>query len=423
MIEKIVDINIKNDSVEKTVNDQLEWLFDKFLSSNKKNELKNLDFSTNDRKTKAENIFDARLKSDPTIIDKLINIDDNIEEQVETEVKKIWIDLNILQNEIEIKTALENLKLKTPSDPNTLKLIEKIEKNPDFDPDAVPDLKEYVKDGKRGKAIQEVFKILWRFFKKDNETWFNEYSDLELDLEKKTDTELENMKNIFENKIENASWIKKDLKFAYILSQINNKILENNWTTDKKEQLKENLEIGDIILLNKKLKKLDSGSKALKAYDSKYETDFIHSAIIISKNPIKIRHATTFTTKKTWKWHVEEVNLFDYLNTSGTESFDLLSLRPDENTKNKILDFSEQNLDKEYDNNAALWWGIRWNDSDWTSALWWLRKNKKWEKDNSFNCVEIIAQSLDNEKIKKITHPNEFLKYMHIFQPTYLTTI
>ena len=59
----------------------------------------------------------------------------------------------------------------------------------------------------------------------------------------------------------------------------------------------------------------------------------------------------------------------------------------------------------------------------WAKARWWLRKNKTWEKDDMYNCVEIIAQALDQDKLKDITHPNEFLEYMNIFQPTYMTTI
>ncbi len=160
----------------------------------------------------------------------------------------------------------------------------------------------------------------------------------------------------------------------------------------------------------------------MKAYDKSYETDFTHSAIITWTNPITIRHSTTDTSNGSL-W-VEEVNLSDYINTSWTQSYDIVSLRPKEKIRSKILDFSKENLGKEYDKNAAIWWWIRWNDSKWNNVIWWLKKNKEDIFDDKFNCVEIIVQWLDNEELKRITHPNEFLKYMNSeFKPNYISTI
>lgn len=334
------------------------------------------------------------------------------------------VDLINLQNTINTE---DNKKLETQLELN--KIFDKIDKTENFNPDDQQELKDFIQKGERFGAIKEIFKILWRFFKVENEAWLKEYWDLWkeiewLQLDLKTKEELKNLIENLENKILKTWDIKKDLKLTFILSKIKDKLLlkENN-NLKPIDLLSWNLQEWDIILLNKKVEKIDTWSKALKAYDNKYETDFIHSAIVIWKDPIMIRHSTTFTAKKIGKWHVEETSLFDYLKKSWTKSFDLLSIRPDEATKDKILNFSKANLDKEYDNNAALWWGIRWIDSDWNSVWGWLKNNKTWKKDDSFNCVEIIAQSLDQEKLKNITHPNEFLKYMNIFQPTYLTSM
>ncbi|HKL43992.1 MAG TPA: hypothetical protein VJ892_01805, partial [Candidatus Absconditabacterales bacterium] len=159
-INLIKDIDIKNDDIEEKVNNQLEGLFNKFLNSDKKDELKEIDFSTNNRKTKAEQIFDTRLSENPTIIDNLIDIDNDIEQQIESEVKEKNIDLNILQNEIEIKQELEQLKLSIELDPTIQEKIQEIEKSKNFDPEKEPELRDYIESGKRGKAVQEIFNII-----------------------------------------------------------------------------------------------------------------------------------------------------------------------------------------------------------------------------------------------------------------------
>lgn len=419
-------LNLPDNFDIKNFDIKIERSFQEFLKSQ---EFKNLE--ENSTKQTIQNKFNERLDNE------LHNLEDLKQSNISEIIKKTTFEL---QN-FDTKVCLINLStkineeidwetiLETKTKEELENVFRKIENTEDFDPNSEKVLKEYIQKWERFWAIKEIFKIIGRFFKVNNETWLSEFNDLsedikKLDLENKTTNELNKIISDFEKQI-NKTWdIKKDLKLTYILSAVKDKkILKENPNLDKEGLLKNNLEIWDVILLNKKVKKLDSWSKALKAYDGKYDTDFVHSAIITSKDPIYIRHSTTFTAKKTGKWHVEEVNLFDYLRNSWTESFDLLSLRPDENTKQKILEFSKNNLDKEYDNNAAIWWWIRWLDSNWNSARWWIRKNKEWKKDDSFNCVEIIAQALDEEKLKNITHPNEFLEYMDIFQPTYITTM
>ena len=419
------ELKLPDDFGIKDFDTMIENSFQKFLKSN---DFENLD----DNKTREDiqEEFNKRLNENLDKLDEIENSEiDNVVKETSFELQNFdtKICLKDLSTEAELNPEEEDLDIKTEED--LKKVFKKIEDSESFDPNSEKVLKDYIENKERFWAIKEIFNILWRLFKINNTTWFSEFSNLSgyirnLDLDNKTIEELSSMIKEFEAQIEKTWDIKKDLKLTYILSEIKNKkLLKEDPNLDKKELLQKNLEIGDVILLNKKVDKLDIWSKALKAYDKKYETDFTHSAIIIATDPVKIRHSTTFTQKKVGKGHVEEVDLYSYLKQSWTKSFDLLALRPDENTKQKILEFSKSNLWKEYDNNAALWWWLFWIDSMWAKARWWLKRNKTWEKDDMYNCVEIIAQALEHDKLDNITHPNEFLEYMNIFQPTYMTTI
>ncbi len=287
-------------------------------------------------------------------------------------------------------------------------------------------LRDFITNKKRWKAIFELFKVIWRLISEKNEIWFSEFGNLNvksLKLDKKDEVQLKSLMKLFEKMINNISDIKKKLKFAYLLSAVKNKFLEKkNLVTDAEELLKKNLEAGDIILLNKKVVKKDIWTKLLEAYDADYDTDFWHAAILIQTDPLKIRHSTAFAWDGSKIWHVEETLLSDYLARCNCLWYDLLSLRPSKDIKDKILKFSEENLWKEYDSNAAIWWGLYWKDGAWSDAISWFKKNLE-EGDDYYNCVEIIVQALDQEKLKNITHPNEFLEYLTLFIPVYTTTI
>jgi len=287
-------------------------------------------------------------------------------------------------------------------------------------------LKDFIKQKKRRKALFELFRIIWRLIASENEIWFEEFSNLDiksLNLDERTLSQLQNLIKLFEKMISSVSDIKKKLKFTYILSAVKDRIyLEKNSITNSEELLRKNLRVGDIILLNKKVGKKDIWTKLLEAYDDNYDTDFWHAAIVVSVDPIIIRHSTAFASDGSKKWSVEESSLSWYLARCGCLWYDLLSLRPPKDVRDKILKFSEQNLWKAYDSNAAIWWGIYWEDWFWKDVIQWFKKSF-WEKDDSYNCVEIIVQALDAGKLKDITHPNEFLEHMNIFEPVYMTTI
>lgn len=311
----------------------------------------------------------------------------------------------------------------TPSE-DEKKLIDSIDNSAGFQPPET--LRYYIEHKERSKAITELFNIIWRFLSSGgNDIWFNEFKNLDiasLKLDEKSESELESLITHFEKKIEWTSDIAKDLKFTYLLSAVKNKLYEKkDSVTDKEQQLGKSLAIGDVILLNKKVDNKDIWTRLLEAYDPFYDTDFWHAAIVIWLDPIKVRHSTTSTSLKKSEntWFVEDVDLNSYLSKCQCKWYDLLALRPSEDIKNKILSFSEKNLWKEYDSNAAIWWWITWSDRKWKSPF-----DISFESsDDYFNCVEIIAQALDQDKLKNITHPNEFLEYMDVFKPVYMTTI
>lgn len=352
--------------------------------------------------------------------------DDETPEITATESSEQWLDVvdnNWTWGELQ---ALEGKILAnyTPT-AEEQKVIDGIDNSTAFQPTET--LNDYIEKKEWWKVIKEIFSIIWRLFSSKNWIWYSEFNNIDLaslNLDEKNEAELRGLINLFEKKIDDTSDLKKDLKFTYLLSSVKNKLLEKkDSVTDKEEQLKRNLEIWDVILLNKEVSRKDIWTKLLEAYDSNYDTDFWHAAIVVATDPLTVRHSTTETWKKSDKnWFVEEAELNSYLTKCGCKWYDLLSLRPTEDVKNKILSYSEQNMWKWYDNNAAIWWWIFWKDWAWEKAISWFRRNTG-AKDDSFNCVEIIAQALDQEKLKDITHPNEFLEYMDIFKPVYLTTI
>ena len=328
-----------------------------------------------------------------------------------------WImsDLDELQEEI-LVDYIPNSEEK--------KLIELILSSPSFKMSEL--LRDFIYRREWWKALLELFKIIWRLISEKNEIWFDEFKGLNIEsliLDEKTEIQLRALIKLFEKIINDTKDIKRNLKFTYVLSAIKNKFFEKKYSIDNKEDLlKKNLQVGDIILLNKKVDSKDIWTRLLEAYSGDYDTNFWHVAIVISANPLVIRHSTAFTWWNTKDWYVEETLFNDYLKRCGCIGYDLLSLRPPEKIKDKIMLFSKKNLWKDYDRNAAIWWWLYWRDGYWSRAIDGFKKNLE-EKDDCYNCVEIIAQALDQDKLKDITHPNEFLEYMDIFTPVYMTTI
>ena len=76
-----------------------------------------------------------------------------------------------------------------------------------------------------------------------------------------------------------------------------------------------------------------------------------------------------------------------------------------DNNKEKMLKYSEEQLNKKYNKQSAV------------SEITWLENNNEW-----LNCVELISKWLDDQSIKWTAVPNKLLSSSAL-RPTYLTTI
>jgi hypothetical protein len=175
--------------------------------------------------------------------------------------------------------------------------------------------------------------------------------------------------------------------------------------------LADNVKPGQILLLNKKSDN-SYWANLLRSYQSDNPVDFTHS-VLVSENKngeIMIIHSTIKKESGEWSW-VEEIPLKYYLKKH--KPIDILALDQTSEMNKKSLEFAREKIGKWYDNKAAI--------STW---LWknWLSNSMIWDtsQNENYNCVELIAQAYkDNEQIKKITHPNDFLDYW-IFTPSYI---
>lgn len=279
------------------------------------------------------------------------------------------------------------------------------------------------------KSRNSFLKMIFSLFKKHNDIGFLEFSEIDKELNKffhniESDKNfldiLISMKSDLENEMLKQKFPENKLAIAYIISRIKDReILWSGHDADKLSLLKANLKVGDILLLNKKLKRQDIWSKLLKVYDNKYLTDFSHSAVFIEFDEdwnIVVRHSTTKTEIHDMKW-VEDALLNKYMfdeDKNDALGYDILVLRPNHDIKNDILHFTQDKIWKQYDSKTAL--------RQWL----WLKK----QYNDKYNCVELIVQWLNPSdeddplnELKLKTFPNDFLEYLDIFKPVYMTTI
>lgn len=354
-----------------------------------------------------------------------------------------WLDEdNILENDIlkdreindlciEIKKEIESLKEDVLGEIN--KLIDEILLEPSLSDKENKTIKDFVEAKKYGKAVWLAFLLLWKaVFRWFWDTWLKQFKYLEEKLWNIIWIEKQGLSdyiNIFSQKLDTISDPNKKIKLTYIMSALQNELLsyqnpEKNYS--KRELLKENimntkdgLQVWKVLLINKKQKKTNLTAKMWDKLLSEYnktednELSFLHSVIIskIEWEKIYITHSTLRRlSDKKHKPGVEEISLDDLLDQY--KWVDILVLNMPEQSKLDTLDYivkvkNEQLNTKKslYDKKAAI--------SGWFPII------KK--DDNKVNCVELIAKWIWDDKIKNITHPNEFLK-SEIMKPVYLTS-
>ncbi len=435
-----LDNSVDSNIIEKTVNKQLEWLWNNFItwSTWYQNNLQIIENSVNSENLDwIGKIFENRLKENPDILKDLIVLS-NLEAKKEEEIEKIildnWITLNTennliwLQNELKKTWKENNEKIKKYKTPEELKkTFQKVDAEKEKKIENWPKIIKLLKAGKFKEAIEWLFIFIWWLFSKKWEIWLKNYENLNknissLWLDKKTLNELSNMIYDMNNKIENTNHINKKLKFTYILSEIKNKSHEKNaWKemkpydlllTELQKTWWQNSWIAawQVLLINKENKKHKNifskfwdGWLKIDAISDWYKTPFLHSVIVskIEWNDIYIRHSTM--NKKDWSMWVEEIKLYDLLD--WYKNADILVMDMPDNNKEKMLKYSEEQLNKKYNKQSAV------------SEITWLENNNEW-----LNCVELISKWLDDQSIKWTAVPNKLLSSSAL-RPTYLTTI
>jgi hypothetical protein len=169
-------------------------------------------------------------------------------------------------------------------------------------------------------------------------------------------------------------------------------------------------------LLNKK-SDTSSWANLLRSFEENNPVDYTHS-VLVSQNEKwepTIIHSTMHKESEMWAW-VEEIPLKEYLEKY--QPSDILVLDQEESMKQKSINFARSKLWKWYDTKVAIAW---WLGNTWVSFI----DSYVWNpyENDVYNCVELIAQSYsDNEKIKRISHPNDFLDFW-IFTPTYMAEV
>lgn len=306
------------------------------------------------------------------------------------------------------------------------------------------------------KYRNNIFQMLYQLFNEDDRFWFPEFYDISdevmsslewIENEENAILILNNLKKQLEYDINMEKSVECRKALAKALSILKDKINIINWIpSDPIELLKKNLEVWDVILINKNLKDFDIWSDALKFFDDKYLTDFTHVLIFIWFDEnwnIMVRHSTTETERLHKIW-VEETSFLSYLldpDRCNANWCDVVVLKPIPEIRQSILNFSMEKIWCWYDNRAAL-------------RQWLWKKNNF---NNKYNCAEIVTQWIQmteyvnnheynmsfkwklyenfceeyHDYLRNVlipefrtkTFPNDFFEYLELFKLKYICTL
>jgi len=235
--------------------------------------------------------------------------------------------------------------------------------------------------------------------------------------------EIKKVIRFVEDRLSDVKWINRKLFFVKLISDCKNYIMfvdffgkskkfDNLNSCDKILFLKKLISPWDIILLHKRFDNW-LGTILLKYYDKCFPVNFTHVVLVSNKDNkwnVSFIHSTIKKELSKW-WWVEEVDLDYYIKKY--KSLDFLVLRQWDTNKQKSIDSACSNIWKKYDNKVAF-----------VSGLWKKRFfGKNVFRNDKYNCAELLTQIYqDDNKIKNISHPNDFLKY-DIFVPIYIWRI
>lgn len=270
-----------------------------------------------------------------------------------------------------------------------------------------------LKEWEIAKAVSQAIDLVLSIFswskKKAGLDDFKKYS---IDFTTLSDSDLDDRIDRLQNKIK-QSWLSvhQKLRFTYAFSRAKDeKLSRENPQSTPFEKLARNIQVGDVILMNKDKKsswwiidwiKSKAANEWLQETSNSIRT---HSVIVtkVSGDNIEITHATVPVVKSE--------DLESYLK--NYEAVDLCTLQQPPESRQKAIDYAYSLLWKPYDATSAT-----------KQAL--IGDN---EKDDKYNCGELVADSLvaanpiKFQNLENKTFPSDFL-FNNYLQPSYMTTI
>lgn len=328
------------------------------------------------------------------------------------------------ENDLEEQDAIKN---NTKEKLNTLKEIildneyfqeiNKIKTDKKFDdPEKKENLAKLIEKWDYTWALNEWLRLILSLFSWDQGSWYQKFEETGKSINRSkmdNDNLVAHIKKL-EEEIWTTNGITRKLHITKMLSDAKDTIsIKKNPqdSNDKYNLLADNIKPGQILLLNDRSDN-SSGANLLRSYEENNPIDFTHT-VLVSENKngeIMITHSTMKKESSEWAW-VEQIPLREYIQKH--KPIDILALDQSEEMKQNCMKFAREQIGKWYDYKAALSTGL-WKN--W-KLLWNVSENEK------FNCVELVAQAYkNNEQVKKLTHPNDWLDHK-IFTPSYMTEI
>lgn len=267
--------------------------------------------------------------------------------------------------------------------------------------------------------------VMWSSSRQPFEYFGDDIIDVSYDVSKRIHSENPSPAQL-QKQIETFAWlidtntksIKRKLAYTAAMTECKNALFrkENNsdlaMQQDPAERMKFLGQGGmmkpwDVLLVNKSPDKRGFGDRLL-TETVQGDVNFSHSMLISrvdEDGTVWVTHSTM--KKQDGKSGVEEVKLSDYLKQFGKiENTALAVLSPADALREKLVADVRNKIGKWYDRWAAISRGI-------------LGTNLFGSND-SYNCVELIAQHIPDSSVRQFTHPSQFLS-TKLLTPTYLS--
>ncbi len=327
--------------------------------------------------------------------------------------KKTGLDLFAIEHDVNKNTIVpEKLQL----------LVNDIMQDPPKPPETQEQEKigELLKKGKIADALTQAVELVSSIlFGSKKKTGLDDFKKYNIDFDKMDDTQLQEQIDRLQSKVK-QSWlsVNQKLRFAYSLSRAKDaKIKKENPESKPFDALAKNIQVGDVLLMNKDGKWETFKDMLVDNTIGKVASEWLqltsnsirtHTVIVtkVSGNDIEITHASGRSEDK----KVLKEDLFAY--TKKYKAMDICVLQQPPESRTKSIEHAYSLLDKPYDNTSAT-----------KQALLWANNG-----DDAYNCGELVADSLlaanpvKFQELENKTFPSDFLVNTYIL-PSYMTTI